>query len=799
MPLRQILRSSLRSPAFALTVALLVAVVVLVNATVFSAVWALNYKALPYRDGERLVELRADLSKFGFALGLSKPLYEKLAQDGQTFDGVVGHASGRLVRADAGGQEWRLRRITPGFDQVLGVSPVLGRGLLAADADGNADVVIITDAVWRARFAAAPDVLGRQIDIDGRRLTVVGVMPSGFVYPDSQVDAWMPFVPSAGETANDESGNVGHFEVVGRLAAGVAPAQARQRLSALLENHPSLAGLRQSAGLRADLRLWRERFSAGQWLALGLLQLAALVLLAVVAANLANLTLDRMLARQRDLSICRAVGARDRDIVRSVLADLLLPVLGGAVVGWLLSPLGTALLRDRGLIPAELPVAVGGDVATAAAMALAAALLLVTALVAALSVRSDAGMAAGLGARQPLASLGRARAVMVVVQVALTTALLGSAFLLLRSAVNLVNEPRGFDERGVLMTALDPLGVSRGASFDQARDGERLKSALRSLHEDVAAMPGVEQAAFATMAPFSRWEAVGSVRIPGRDDELQARSRVVGPGYFATLGIDMVRGRGFEQQDVGDAGPVIVDELFVQRWLDGRDPVGTLVSVPISQGEYRDAVVIGVARTVKHEALDESPELPTLYRALEIPLPTGLLLTRTSGDPALFAGRLRQEVLTRFPQAQISFSRSMSEAIAQSMLGRRAMVEAVTLFAAITLTLAVIGLYAVLSFAVRRRTAEFGVRMALGADAARVHRLVLGQGLVLTSTGLVIGLAVGMPLAWLIADRLHRIGAADPATWLAASAVIAVAALVACWWPARRATRVPPGAALRAQ
>ncbi len=799
MPLRQILRSSLRSPSFALTVALLVAVVVLVNATVFSAVWALNYKTLPYRDGERLVEMRADLTKFGFALGLSKPLYDELASDRQTFDGVVGHPFSRLVRNDAGGQEWRLRRITPGFDQVLGVAPVLGRALLAADADSNADVAVITDAAWRARFAAAPDVLGRQIAIDGRQLTVIGVMPPGVVYPDAQVDAWIPFVASAGETANDEGGNVGHFEVVGRLAAGVTPAQARERLSALLANHASLAGLRESAGVRADLRLWRERFAADHWLALGLLQLAALVLLAVVAANLANLTLDRMLARQRDLSICRAVGARDGDIVRSVLADLLLPVLAGAVIGWLLSPLGTALLRERGLIPAELPVAVGGDVATAAAMALAAGLLLVTALMAALSVRSDAGMAAGLNARQPLASLGRARAAMVVVQVALTTALLGSALLMLRSAVNLVNEPRGFDERGVLMTALDPLGVSRGATFDEQRDGEALKSGMRSLREDLAALPGVEQVTFATMAPFSRWEAVSSVRIPGRDDELQARSRVVGPGYFATLGIDMVRGRGFGQQDLGDAGPVIVDELFVQRWLDGLDPVGAMISVPISRDEYRDAVIIGVARTVKHEALDESPELPTLYRALEIPVPTGLLLTRTAGDPTLFASQLRAEILARFPHAHISFSRSMSEAIAQSMLGRRAMVEAVTLFAAITLSLAVIGLYAVLSFAVRRRTAEFGVRMALGADAARVQRLVLAQGLVLTLLGLVIGLAVGLPLARLIADLLYRIGATDPATWLAASAVIAVAALVACWWPARRATRVPPSAALRAQ
>jgi putative ABC transport system permease protein len=339
--------------------------------------------------------------------------------------------------------------------------------------------------------------------------------------------------------------------------------------------------------------------------------------------------------------------------------------------------------------------------------------------------------------------------------------------------------------------------VSRGLEYDEVRDGERLRTGMRAIRQDIAALPGVRHAAFASMAPFSNWESVSSLRMPGIDEELQARSRDVGPQYFSALGIAFLRGREFVESDVGEASPVIVDELFVQRWLQKRDPIGAMVDVPVGEGQYRTAAIVGVVRTVKHEALDETPELPTLYQLQPIPMPVGMLVTRVEGDPAMLAEAVRSRVLAHFPDAYISFNQPLSEAVARTLVGRRSVVETVSAFAVVTLALAVLGLYAVLSFAVRRRTAELGVRMALGADAPKIMRLVMGQGGVLIAIGVASGLVLGIPLARLLADRLHKVETWDPATWLVAGAIIATAALIACWLPARRATKVPPTVALR--
>ena len=741
---------------------------------------------------------QADLRNFGFKVGLSQPLQEQLASADAIYAGVAGHASGVVERSDAAGHAWRVHRVTPNFSSVLGVAPMLGRALLDDDVSAGNKVLLLSEAGWRTRFAADPQVVGRELHLGDERYTIAGVMPAGFVFPDNRADAWMPYVPSVGEAANDASGNVGNFGVLARLADGVTPAQAAEHLAAVFANADSLEGLRTSADLQPAVRLWREGFAEEHGLILALLQLASLILLAVVAANLANLMLDRMLARQRDLSICRALGAGDRDIVRAVLADLLPPMLAGVALGLALVPVGVALLQQRGLIPPALPVGVGGDVVTWLVAALAALLVLAVALVAAMSVRSRADLAAGMGVRNQASGLGRARSTMLVVQLALATLLLGASALLLRSALNLINEPRGFDERGVLMTSIDPVGVSRGLEYNPERDSERLKAGLLAIRSEVEALPGVQHAAFASMAPFSRWESVSTQRVPGIDGELQVRSRSVGVGYFSTLGIPFLSGRDFVDGDLGDASPVIVDELFVQRWLSGRDPLTMTIEVASGPGSYRQARIAGVVRTVKHESLEEVPTLPTVYTLDPVALPIGVLVTRVDGDPAALAESVRARVMAQLPDAVVSLNQPLSEAIARSLIGRRAALESVSAFAAITLVLVVLGLYAVLSFAVRRRTAELGVRMALGANSGDVLRMVLGQGAVLAGIGIVLGLLIGAPLARLIADRLYGISPHDPLTWLLTATVVVLAALVACWWPAWRAARLSPVRALHA-
>jgi putative ABC transport system permease protein len=797
MNVLQMIGRSVRTPGFALAVVLLTAAVVAVNATVFAAVWAIHYKALPYADGDRLVALRVELRNFGFKVGLSPSLREQLTLSDEVYEGVAGRAANPLLRSDDAGREWHVQRVTPDFTQVLGVTPAQGRGLLDEDAIGEARVVLLSDAAWRNRFAADPQILGQALVLGEERFTIVGVMPAGFAFPDRRADAWVPYIASASERAQDAGGNVGNFEVVARLAPGVTLAQASDRLAAVLAGPDNLDALRSTVGLHPVVRAWRDGFADEHGRVLVLLQLASVILLAVVAASLANLVLDRMLARQRDLSICRALGAGDRDIVRAVLGDLVPPVAAGAMGGLLLVPAGVALLQQRGLIPSNMPVNVGGDMSMWLAAAMAAGLVVMVALVAAMSVPTTASSASGLGVRQQAGGLGRARATMLVIQLVLATVLLGASALLLRSALNLLDEPRGFDERGVLMTGLDPAGVTRGRDFDDARDRERFAAGLLQVRSEVQALPGVRDAAYASMAPFSSWEAVSSLRVPGIDGDLQARSRSVGTGYFSALTIPFLAGRDFVDADLGDASPVIVDELFVKRWLGGRDPLSTRIDVPTGPDTMRSAQIVGVVGTVKHESLDEVPTLPTVYTFQPVSLPTGLLVTRVDGDRCRIADRVRAIVLAQFPDAVIALNQPMSAAIARTLTSRRAAVESVSAFAIITVLLVALGLYAVLSFSVRRRTAELGVRMALGASAGAVQRMVLRQGGLLSVLGVSIGLALGIPLARLIADRLYGIAPHDVTAWLLTAAIALAVALVACWSPARRASRTSPLVALK--
>ncbi len=796
MSATRVIRRAARAPGFFLAVFVLVAAVVAVNATAFGALWGLSYKALPYREADRLVELRADLVNFGFAVGLSESLFREAAADATIFDGAIGYAASLPARSDEAGRSWRIRRMSPGFTDVLGVDVALGRSFTADDARADADVVVLGDAAWRSRFGADPGVLGRDLRLGDTTLRVIGVLPPGIAFPDAEVDAWMPYIPTASEREQDATGNVGFFEVAARLRPGVTLDQARSRLDGLFQSTANLAGLRQSSGLKADVRNWRDRFTASHWQALALLQLAAFALLAVVAANLANLTLDRMLARRREFAICQALGARRRDVVRSVLADLVPPTLLGALAGMAMTPLGIALLRSRGLLPASLPVTIGSDGATMAIALAVAGVALAFALIVALAHRRGTPSDAGLGQRSQASGLGRARVGMLIAQVALTTVLLGGSVLLLRSALNLVNEDRGFDEAGVVITAVDIVGVTRGVEFDPGRDSARFAASVDALRETVASIPGVSHVALANMAPFTGWEAVSMLGVPGRDEPVQARTRLVGPDYFAAMGIPVTAGREFQRGDTAAASPVVVDELFRDRWLAGRDALSATVGMPAGGETFRDATVIGVARTVKHESLDEDATLPTVYQLAEAPLPIVMLVTRTRGDSVALLDTIRQRVRALAPDASITINRTLADAVASSLTSRRALVEAVGAFGIATLMLAALGLYAVLSFAMRRRTAELGVRMALGADAGRIQRLVMGQGGPLIVVGVAVGLLAGIPLARLLADRLYQLSTADPWSWVLAALLVATAASFACWLPARRATRVPPRVAL---
>ena len=789
MNIRALSRSFQRAPMFALVVIVLVASVVAINASTFSAIHALRWKALPYADGNALLEMRGDMQKFGFIAGLNARIREELSADFEHFAGVAGFIGNGPERVDANGQHWRLAEVTPGFEKVLGVVPSIGRSVVESDATKGADnVVVISDRVWRSRFNADPEVVGRVVNFGKNRLNVIGVMPSGFAFPDSKIDAWRPYVDDG------NSRSFGALEVIARMAPGTSAEHARELLANLIANERPIAELVASAGVQANVRPWRERYSSGHERTLDLLQLAALILLVVAVANLINLNLDHLLMRRREFGIRRAVGASERSIAWNVASDVLPPALIGLLLGLLVAPIGLRLIADRGLLPDGLPQGTSFGSAAIAGGCVATALIVAAVLFAAWTAQRRQE----LTSRGAVSGMGRLRPALLVGQVMLTTILLGGSALLLRSAINLVSSDRGFNDQGVLMTMLDPLGVSvDNARFNRETDAENLRASFRRIRDAIADLPGVDHVALADAPPFSNSEMVATIRVPGVTETQNARSRVVSPGYFATLGIGLLSGRDFATSDFGESSPVIVDAAYQERYLQGVDPLQSFVEVSEQRDTYRKARIVGVVHTIKHEALDETGGLPSVYEPVEVPLPVAFLLTHTSGDPRQLAETVRQRILGVQPGTVILFNQALADSIAKTLAPRRALLESIGGFGLATLLLASIGLAAVLSFSIRRRTAELGVRLAIGATPARVRNLILRQGIFLVAMGGVLGLVVGVPLARLLSDRLYQIQFSDAASWIAALVVVVLVAVVACWLPARRASRVSPTEALR--
>lgn len=786
---RSLLRSFQRAPMFAMIVIVLVASVVAINASTFSAIHALRWKALPYADGDALLEMRGDMRNFGFIAGLNARIRDALEADHAHFSGVAGFTGAGQERIDASGQSWRLAQVTPGFEQVLGVAPMIGRSIINDDAIDAADqVAVISDRAWHQRFNADPGVVGRIVDFRKMKLRVIGVMPPGFAFPDTRIDAWRPFVAGSNERS------FGDLEVVARAAPGVSMEQAREVLAGLIAHDKPLAELAASAGIQANVRPWRERYASAHVQALDLLQLAALILLAVAVANLINLNLDHLLARRREFGIRRALGASESAIARGVAAEVLSPALIGLAFGLVLTPMGLRAIAERGLLPELLPQSIAFGPAAIIGGSLAMALIVATVLFAAWFAQRRQALSSRSGA----AGMGRLRPALVVGQVMLTTILLGGSALLLRSAINLLSTDRGFNAQGVLMTMIDPLGVSiDNAVFGPDSDRKGLRTMMETIRQQVASLPGVDRSAFADAPPFSQSEAVSTIRVPGLADTQNARTRVVSPGYFAALGIGLLSGRDFTKADLGEAAPVIVDAAYQQRYLKGINPLDAFVEVNEGGDSYRKARIIAVARTIKHEALDEAAGLPIVYELVEAPIPVGFLLTHTSGDVHQLAESVRQRILATQPGTVIMFNKPLADSIAETLAPRRAVLEAIGGFGLATLLLAGIGLAAVLSFSIRRRSAELGVRLALGASPSRVRNLVLRQGVILIASGGLLGLCIGIPLARLLSDRLYQVAFTDSMSWLAAIVVVLLVASIACWLPARRAAATDPMVALR--
>lgn len=768
------LRRLLRAPLYAATMALCMALVVLFNGSALAGLWALLWQPLPYADPSRLVQLRIDLKDIDFQVGLSPSLLAAVRSRPE-FASAVGSPPVKAA-LDGSGRVWRTQRVSEDFHRVTGVAPALGAALEAQPVASAEPALLLSDAAWRTHFAGAPEVLGQRWRIGEVDYRIAGVMPAGFSWPDTSVQGWTTYAATADERATDAAGGFGQFEVSARLAPGVTVADAQGALAAVFAGSDN-AFLRNPEGpARADVRPWREQFSAGHLQPLLLVQASALLLLLMAATHLAGLSLDRALARQGDHAVLRALGALPRQLRAMSTFDLVLPALCGAAIGAALVPAGLATLGMRGLLPEALPVAPGGG-AIGPALGLAAGLatLLVAWALLRFGQRQIGSGRPAPGART-VSGLSRAQVLMLGAQLALTVALAGGAALLLQSAANLAGEMRGFDADGVLLTQVD--------FSDPARTAQ-----METLREAIAALPGVSGVARASMPPFGGAEFIAEVTSARDDAPAQARLAMVSPGYFDVLRVPLLAGRAFTAADGADA--VVVDATYARRFGRPASAIGQWLR---SEGEETAWRIVGVAAAVKQKALDEDAGGGMLYRPLTDDVRSQFLVTR--GVQSAPVEAVRKLLAQRAPDAEIMLNLTLAEAVARTHVVRRALMETVTLFALGTLLLSALGVYTALSTAVRRRIPEFGLRVALGAAPLLILREVYARSARILLPGMLLGLGIGYALARLLADRLHRVAPDDGLSWTLALAAVGLIGLLAVLPPGLRALRAPPAASL---
>ena len=793
-------RSFRKSPGFTAAVIVSIALGTAANTTIFSLVNGTLLGALPVQEADRLVS-------FSEGDSFSYPDYVDYRDQSGVFESLMAHFPLTPVSLSAGGVPERVwgQLVTANYFSVLGLKPALGRGFLPEEdqLSGGALVTVLSHGLWRRRFGADPGIVGRSVVMNNRSYTVVGVAPAGFHGADRGIvsEFWVPLSMHAQimpELAKDKqySRNNQWLMINGRLKPGVTREQA---LAAINVVHTRIADTYRKEEKKQTVSLvtagaipGARRFVLS--LMTVLMVVVGLVLL-VACANVANLLLAKATARQKEIGIRLALGAGRGRLIRQLLTESLVLALAGAGVGFLLS-LGATRAISQFQLP--LPFPVGFDFSPdVRVFAFTAALSVLTGLL--------FGLAPALRATRPdlvaalkeqAAALGSFRRfglrnLLVVVQVTLSLVLLVSAGLFLRSLQSASSIDIGMRPDNVLVMAVDPKLHNYSAG--------KTKLFFAQLQQRVSALPGVLSMSLVDVVPLSIGGSSRSFEADGNQGSKKTNADVfrVSTRYFETMGIPLLRGRDFGSQASSSQRVVIINATMAKRLFPDEDPIGRRVRA--SNQTYQ---IIGVARNSKSRTLGEDPRACIYHFLDQDPGATSsffgvALAVKTSGNPASMIRPVRQQVEALDPNLAVFNIETIKEHVGKALLIPRLCAWLFGVFGLVGLTLATVGLYGVMSYSVRRRTREIGIRMALGAPASGVLRMVARQGLILALVGLTAGLALALAASRFAASFLYGISATDRATFIGVPLVLLAVALVAILLPARRAARVDPLVALR--
>lgn len=810
--LRQSLRALVKHRAFTLAAIATLALGIGANAAIFSVVNGLLLKPLPYPDGERLVEVYNSYPTSGLDYaGTSIPDYLDRKQ-APGLEDLAMYASGSFNVADESGPQRLVgMRATPSLFTTLRVQPALGRPFTEDEATIGADhVVVLSHQTWQTQFAADPAIIGRDVRLNDEPYRVIGVMPEGFAFPDRQTALWVPFAFTPEQRSDDERGN--EFSAsIGRLRPGASVAELDAQFAAIVSANAERlattqdgaegAAFYRSGGFAGHAKSLREQWVGQMKPVLLLLQSVVAVVLLIACANVANLFLTRVSARRRELGVRAALGADRWRLARQLMGEALLLALAGGIAGVALAYFSLGSLHllglDRTLLGERISID-GTVLSFALTMALITGLLFGTlpALGQDGARASDVLRESGRGGGSRIAQ--RLRSVLAVVQIALAVCLLVGAGLLLRSFDRVQNQDPGFDRKGVVTVQLALPKARYPDLAAQAAFHDRLAAELR-------AIPGVRAVGLISNLPFSNNNWTASYKISGRelapgDPGPHGYVHLVDNGYFAAMGIRLLAGRWFDTRDRADSPRVVViDEFLANKHFPNGNAIGQRLQLGGFNGVAGgDAEIIGIVATVKRGQLSEEVTKETYFMSMaQFGSPLAMAVLKTDLDASGALAPIRAAVQRVDPLQPVYDLKSLDARITLSLEGRMAPLVLLLVFAGVALVLAAVGIYGVLAFAVQQRTSEIGVRLAIGARPADVQRLVLRQGMLLAGMGLAIGTVAALFGGQVLESQLFGVHSSDPMTLLLVLALLGGTALLACYLPARRATRVAPMVALR--
>jgi putative ABC transport system permease protein len=792
--LQYALRLFQKTPGFTVIAVLTLALGIGANTAIFSVADAVLFRPLPFKNQEQLVMVWERNPQFSADdVPVTPPNYLFLRAQARTFEGLAATA-GRGFNLTEAGEPERLagRAATTNFFALLGVAPALGRGFTAEDEQpGKEQVALLSHRLWQRRFGAEAGIIGRQIKLNDRVFTVVGVLPQTFHLATLPADVWVP-LPF---TARDAQNRGAHMlTVLGRIKPGVASEQGQAELDALMQTLAAEQP-RSNSGWSVLLRPLREQGVKGARQALLVLLGAVGFVLLIACANVASLLLARAAGRGREFAVRVALGASGLRLARQLFTESLLLAASGGALGLLLGEWCVGLFVAIG--PQDIPrlQQAGLDWRV---VAFTLALTGLTALLAGLApifkaLRVDLNEVLKEGDRGAARGFGHLRLI-TIAEIALSLVLLTGAGLLIKSYALLLKVNPGVRTENVLALTIT-LPVAKYSTLSQT------SNFFQALVERVGALPGVVSAAVAQNLPLSGSNLFFYIEVEGQPprplgQELEAECHVISADYFRTLGIPLRDGRVFSTRDVAEAAPVVViSESLARRYFLNSNPLGRKIRILANNQPPRE--IVGVVADVKHRG----PELATrdefYVPQQQFQMFSGALIVHTAGDPLNTVAAIKQQVWALDPAQPISRVTTMAALLAETLAQKRFSTLLLGVFAALALLLAAIGVYGVMSYGVSQATREIAIRVALGAQGADILKLIVGQGLVLTLIALALGLVGAFALTRYLATQLFAVSTVDPLVFAAAPLLLAVIALLACYIPARRATKVDPLVALR--